>query len=162
MVAGVLPIELPIPLLHRLARAMGDLTIPSVHEATHNCQQDFIRDRSLLLEGWMRGKGRLARWIHGEGGDLWLSNIATVAMMAVGAVITAVTMMAVVAMLTVVAMATLVATMTVDTMATLVASMTLLATITVLAVVTVIGALGEAFLSLRMEEQPCLMCSHRA
>ena len=155
MVAGVLPIELPIPLLHRLARAMGDLTIPSVHEATHNRQQDFIRDRGPLLEGWMRGKGRLDRWIHGEGGDLWLSNIATVAMMAVGAVITAVTMATLVAMLTVVAMATLVAmltvgtmatlvaTMTVGTMATLVASVTLLATITVLAVVTVIGALGD-------------------
>jgi len=138
-VAGVLRIELPISLLHQLARA------------THNCQQDFIWDRGPLLKGWIRGNGRLARQIRGEGGDLRLSNIATVAMMtvvavitaatmmAVVAVITAVTMMAVVAMLTTVAM---VAMLTVDTMATLVATMTLLATLTLLAVATVIGALG--------------------
>ena len=128
MVAGVLLIELPISLLHQLARA------------THNCQQNFIWDRGPLLEGWMRGNGRLARQIRGEGGDLRLSNIAAVAMMTVDAVITAVTMMAVVAMLTTVAM---VAMLTVDTTATLVATMTLLATITVLAVVTVIGALED-------------------
>ena len=73
----------------------------------------------------------LARWIHGGGGDLWLSNIAMVAMTSVGAVMTAFTMMAVVTV------ATLVATLTVGTMATLVVTMT------VLAVVTVIGALGD-------------------
>ena len=68
MVVGVLPIELRISLLHRLARAMGDLTIPSVHEITHNCQQDFIRDRGPLLEGGGEGKGGWPEGFMGKGG----------------------------------------------------------------------------------------------
>ena len=50
----------------------------------------------------MRGKGRLARWIHGEGGDLWLSNIAKVAMMAVGFVAATMTLLAMITVLAVV------------------------------------------------------------
>ena len=55
MVVGILATELSISLLHRLARAIVDLTILLVHEAIQDCHHYFIWDRSLLLEGQMGG-----------------------------------------------------------------------------------------------------------
>ena len=49
IVAGMLAMELPVSLLHQLARAIGDLTILSVHESTHDCHQHFIWGATMAV-----------------------------------------------------------------------------------------------------------------